>query len=47
MLASKNGLNGQAVEVIDAKGFLTAMSKTKIKLVEAKYGIKIILWKGK
>jgi hypothetical protein len=34
------------VEVIDAKGFLTAMSKTKIKLMEARYPIKVILWKG-
>jgi Protein of unknown function (DUF1064) len=35
------------VQVIDAKGYNTAMSKTKIKLVEAKYGIKVILWTGK
>jgi hypothetical protein len=34
-------------QIYDAKGYNTAMSKTKIKLVEAKYGIKIILWKGK
>lgn len=35
------------VEILDAKGYLTPMSKTKIKLVEAKYPIKIVLWTGK
>ena len=35
------------VEAIYAKGFLTALSKTKIRLVEARYPIKVILWKGK
>jgi hypothetical protein len=35
------------VEVVDAKGYNTAMSKVKIRLVEAKYPIKVILWKGK
>jgi hypothetical protein len=41
------GWVGWDVEVIDAKGYNTAMSKTKIKLCEAKYPIKIVLWTGK
>lgn len=35
------------LEVIDAKGYRTAMSKTKIKIVQARYPIKVILWTGK
>lgn len=35
------------VEVIDAKGVLTQASANKIKQVEARYGVKVQLWKGK
>lgn len=36
-----------SVEVIDAKGYLTAMSKVKIKLLQAKYPFRVMLWTGK
>ena len=35
------------VEVLDAKGYLTPVSKIKIRQVEARYGFKVHLWDGK
>jgi hypothetical protein len=35
------------VEVIDAKGVLTQSSANKYKQLKARYGIDVILWKGK
>lgn len=35
------------VEVIDAKGHLTQASANKIKQVRERYGVEVVLWKGK
>lgn len=37
-------LPGGGIEVVDVKGYLTAISALKIKQVEAIYGIKVKLW---
>lgn len=37
-------LAGGGVEVIDAKGLLTASSHLKLKQVKARYGFDVILW---